>query len=454
MGNLTAPCSPSCSSRRKASRSTAAGRRTGPTTPSCTASTSPGTRARPESSSVRFPCDVCVSKPCTDVVVVGSAVAAVRRRASRPRRAGGGGSRCAAPCACSARVWYHGAFGMLSPSPRRSGPSPSAGSSPGAARTSDPRAPRRARNPSAAASSPTVGPRGTNPAPGGGPARLIRTHRTAPPPAWPRRGGGNFLPRRAFAGTADERWLRADAPPAGDFDDRFHQVARRASPPGRLRGGEPVLVVNIRRAGARSPSDSAPHLLRRHAPPRRAGGVAARARHRHAPAQRAARGDSRGGRCSLPATPARWTSSGARRRARVIAIALALRRRPLPPLLLCHTGAVNGLAFDPWRLWAFLRAEATAFAERPSAAPTARARRWATSGRSTRGRPASSASSPRAPPPWGAAELLVPRRRAPRRSSLPPAAHGRRRRAFRRQRPPSSANSGAGWRRRRRTPAA
>ncbi|MFO0604184.1 MAG: hypothetical protein U0324_13465 [Polyangiales bacterium] len=38
---------------------------------------------------------------------------------------------------------------------------------------------------------------------------------------------------------------------------------------------------------------------------------------------------------------------------------------PLPPLLLCHTGAVNGLAFDPWQLWAFLRAELTAFAETP-----------------------------------------------------------------------------------------
>lgn len=37
----------------------------------------------------------------------------------------------------------------------------------------------------------------------------------------------------------------------------------------------------------------------------------------------------------------------------------------VPPLLLCHTGAVNGLAFDPWQLWAFLRAELTAFAETP-----------------------------------------------------------------------------------------
>ena len=37
----------------------------------------------------------------------------------------------------------------------------------------------------------------------------------------------------------------------------------------------------------------------------------------------------------------------------------------VPPLLLCHTGAINGLAFDPWQLWAFLRAELAAFAETP-----------------------------------------------------------------------------------------
>ena len=29
---------------------------------------------------------------------------------------------------------------------------------------------------------------------------------------------------------------------------------------------------------------------------------------------------------------------------------------PVSPLLVCHTGAINGLAFDPWQLWAFLRA--------------------------------------------------------------------------------------------------
>lgn len=46
----------------------------------------------------------------------------------------------------------------------------------------------------------------------------------------------------------------------------------------------------------------------------------------------------------------------------------ALRRfgaSSLPPLLVCHTGAINGLAFDPWQLWAFLRAELAAFAETP-----------------------------------------------------------------------------------------
>jgi len=49
-------------------------------------------------------------------------------------------------------------------------------------------------------------------------------------------------------------------------------------------------------------------------------------------------------------------------------VSAALRRfgaSPLPPLLVCHTGAINGLAFDPWQLWAFLRAELTAFAETP-----------------------------------------------------------------------------------------
>lgn len=36
-----------------------------------------------------------------------------------------------------------------------------------------------------------------------------------------------------------------------------------------------------------------------------------------------------------------------------------------PAMRVVHTGAINGLAFDPWQLWAFLRAEMAAFGETP-----------------------------------------------------------------------------------------
>jgi hypothetical protein len=84
------------------------------------------------------------------------------------------------------------------------------------------------------------------------PEALIATHRTRPPPAGVGAIGRHWLPRRNYAGTADELWLRERMPlPPFDFDARFHQCAAPGlTAEGRLRGGEPVLVHNM---GAEGP---------------------------------------------------------------------------------------------------------------------------------------------------------------------------------------------------------
>lgn len=215
----------------------------------------PWDEGAPESSSVRFPCDVCVSKPCTDVVVVGSAVAAYATRHAELDVLVEVGPLRRAVRVFGPRVWYRGAFGMAlsEPAPFESVPLRWELAW-GGADYSDPARPvEEARNPLGRGV--VADPSALEHQPGPqveDPARLIETHRTAPPPAGLAAVGRNFLPRRAFAGTADERWLRERMPlPPEDFDDRFHQVAAPGlTAPGRLRGGEPVLVVNM---GAQGP---------------------------------------------------------------------------------------------------------------------------------------------------------------------------------------------------------
>lgn len=209
----------------------------------------------PATSSVRFPCDVCVHKPATDVVVVGSAVAAYATRQTSLDVLVEVGPLRRAVRVFGPRVWYRGALGMAlsEPAPFESVPVRWELAW-GGSDFSDPARPlEEARNPvgrgvvaDPASLEHQLGPQIEDP------ADLIETHRTRPPPAGLAAIGRHYHPRRTYAGTADERWLRERMPlPPADFDDRFHQVAAPGlTAAGRLRGAEPVLVSNM---GAQGP---------------------------------------------------------------------------------------------------------------------------------------------------------------------------------------------------------
>jgi hypothetical protein len=209
----------------------------------------------PATSSVRFPCDVCVNKPATDVVVVGHAMAAYATRQTTLDVTVEVGPLRRVVRVFGPRVWYRGALGFVlsDPTPFESVPVRWELAW-GGADFSDPSRPvEEARNPvgrGVVADPATLehqpGPQVEDP------ENLIATHRTAPAPAGLAAIGRHYHPRRTFAGTADELWLRERMPlPPADFDDRFHQVAAPGlTAPGRLRGGEAVLVHNM---GAQGP---------------------------------------------------------------------------------------------------------------------------------------------------------------------------------------------------------
>jgi hypothetical protein len=205
----------------------------------------------PATSSVRVPSDVCLGKPGTDVLMIGSAwapggrptwqmdvsltvgpvVKRARVSADRVWEAGPGGASIAwlAPFDRMPLVWER-AFGGVDQTDK--GP------------TAD-----------------TRNPVGTGFRVGGGakpiagtalpniedPDALVVSPKDAPPPACFGPIAPHWEPRKSFAGTYDDVWQRTRAPylPA-DFDARFFQLAPPGLvTPGHLRGGE---IVDIRGA--------------------------------------------------------------------------------------------------------------------------------------------------------------------------------------------------------------
>ncbi|MFO0646072.1 MAG: DUF2169 domain-containing protein [Polyangiales bacterium] len=204
----------------------------------------------PETSSIRFPSDVCVRKPATDVVVVGSAVAAYRVRQRQLDVTVRVGAMERVVRVFGPRVWYRGAFGWALSDPTDFDALPLRWESAwGGADFSDPSAPlEEPRNPAGrglvrdpASLEGQLGPSIEDP------RDLLETHRSRPAPAGLGAVGRHFAPRRTFAGTADDRWMRERMPlPPEDFDDRFNQFAAPGlTAEGRLRGGEAVLVNNM-----------------------------------------------------------------------------------------------------------------------------------------------------------------------------------------------------------------
>ncbi len=208
----------------------------------------------PETSTVRLPSDVCIRKPATDVVVAGSAVAPGGARARVLDVAVRVGELQRAVRVFGPRVWYRGALGLALSEPAEFEDVPLRWELAwGGADFSDPESPvEEPRNPAGrgvvrdpATLVDALGPQIEDP------ERPIETHRSRPVPAGLACIGRNFMPRRGYAGTADDLWMRERMPlPPADFDDRFNLVAAPGlTADGYLRGGERVVVTNMSASG-------------------------------------------------------------------------------------------------------------------------------------------------------------------------------------------------------------
>lgn len=209
----------------------------------------------PEASSIKLPADVCLRKPSTDVIVVGSAVSKGLQPVKQLDVHVEVGPVSKSLRVFGTRVWYKGALGLTL------GPPQPFTSVPlrwelayGGFDTSDPDKPplEEPRNPLGRGV--TRSPESLVHQPGPqieDPRDLISTVRTRPAPAGVGALGRHWEPRRSYTGTMDERWMKERMPlPPLDFDERHHQAA---TPdlicPEYLKGGEIVRILNMAEQG-------------------------------------------------------------------------------------------------------------------------------------------------------------------------------------------------------------
>lgn len=210
----------------------------------------------PETSSIRFPTDLCTRKPSTDVIVAGSAMAPYReavRELDVHVRVGPVQKhvRVFGP-----RVWYKAGIGKVSltaPEPFEAVPVRWEHAWGGADYETDPERPlEEPRNPSGCGLVREVdaleGQRGPQVE---DPGELIKSQRTRPRPAGLGAIGRHFAPRREYAGTCDALWMEERMPLLPlDFDPRFNQCAPSDQiTPAPLKGGERVEVAGMHEEG-------------------------------------------------------------------------------------------------------------------------------------------------------------------------------------------------------------
>jgi len=206
----------------------------------------------PEKSSIKYPSDLCLTKPGTDVIVVTAAHAPGGRavpsfdagvRVGRLEKlirvfglrvwAANGSSLTAPRPTVGAEVRYDHAWGGLD--------------------VSDPLRPvEEPRNPVGMGIARDLSVLTHQPGPTiEDPAHPIASARTRPPPAGLGAIGRHWAPRRSFLGTYDAAWLEQRAPLLPlDHDDRSNLCASSgltASPP--LLGGEDVALLNLTPGG-------------------------------------------------------------------------------------------------------------------------------------------------------------------------------------------------------------
>lgn len=205
----------------------------------------------PETSTIKYPCDVCLRKPSTDVIVVGSAMSYARRAQRELMVSVRVGKVARAIRVLGPRRWRRGVMGMA-----LSEPSPFTEMSirwenawGGADYTTDPERPlEEPRNPSgrgvarvAAALEGELGPSIEDP------SDPITRPRAGYTPAGLGAIGRHFAPRRDYRGTYDDAWREERMPLLPlDFDPRFDQAAPpELVAPEPLKGGEPVEIENM-----------------------------------------------------------------------------------------------------------------------------------------------------------------------------------------------------------------
>lgn len=202
----------------------------------------------PGKSSIRAPSDVCLGKPGTDVLLLGSAWAPESRPAWQMDVSLTVGPLTKTVRVLGDRVWDSGSAGTamswVAPFVRMPLVWERAF---GGADATDKGPATEPRNPVGAG---FRAPRGTKPLAGmplpnvEDPGAMISSWSDRPPPAGFAPVAGHWEPRKSFAGTYDEAWEKHRAPYLPkDFDARFFHVAPAGlAASGYLRGGEPVEV--------------------------------------------------------------------------------------------------------------------------------------------------------------------------------------------------------------------
>jgi hypothetical protein len=209
---------------------------------------------KPEQSSIKLASDLCLRKPAADILVKGAAMSRGRARQSEIDvlvRVGGVSRTLRV---FGTRVWYKGAFGltMTPPEPFES-QELKWESAFGGRDASTGKLLEESRNPVGKGFVARPAMLVNQPLPNiEDPADLITGEKSRPKPAGVAPIMHHWEPRKTYAGSYDDAWLRERVPlPPLDFDERHNQCAPpELVYPGHLRGGEQVDVFNMCEEGA------------------------------------------------------------------------------------------------------------------------------------------------------------------------------------------------------------
>lgn len=209
---------------------------------------------KPEQSSIKLASDMCLHKPAADIVVKGEAMAQARAPQTQLDVLLRVGELARTLRVFGTRVWYKGAFGLTTTAPTPFTSMPLKWELAFGGRDASAGKPlEESRNPVGVGFAARAESLIDKPLPNiEDPGDLITSEKSRPKPA----GLGPIMhhwePRKRYAGTYDETWLRERVPlPPLDFDARHQQIAPpELVYPGYLRGGEQVDLFNLCEEGA------------------------------------------------------------------------------------------------------------------------------------------------------------------------------------------------------------